>query len=57
MLATSYGLHAEIVRRTDEFAPAWQRAAGCGRAALIELEMDPEQLNSRVSVSELRKAR
>lgn len=57
LLATSYGLHAEIVRRTDEFAPAWERAAACGRAALIELVLDPEQLNARVSVSELRKGR
>jgi acetolactate synthase-1/2/3 large subunit len=54
MLAKSYGAHAEVVRRTDEFAPAWARALGCGTAAVIELRTDPEQLNSRISVSDLR---
>ena len=54
MLAKSYGAHAEVVRRTDEFAPAWARALGCGNTAVIELRTDPEQLNSRISVSDLR---
>jgi acetolactate synthase I/II/III large subunit len=57
MLARSYGIPAEIVRRTDEFGPAWMRAVASGTAALIELELDSEQLNSRVSVSELRNRR
>ena len=54
MLATSYGAHAEIVSRTEDFGPAWMRARASGTAAVVELRLDPEQLNSRVSVSDLR---
>ena len=55
MLARSYGAHAETVCRTDEFAPAWMRATASGTAAVIEMQLDGEQLNSRVTVSDLRK--
>jgi acetolactate synthase-1/2/3 large subunit len=54
MLARSYGAHAEVVHRTEDFEPAWVRAVASGIAAVIELRLDPEQLNSRVSVSDLR---
>jgi len=56
-LAQSYGAHAESVHRTEDFGAAWARATASGTAAVIELRLDPEQLNSRVSVSELRAAR
>jgi acetolactate synthase-1/2/3 large subunit len=55
MLARSYGAHAESVDRTEAFAAAWQRAIASGLPAVIELRLDPEQLNSRVSVSDLRR--
>jgi acetolactate synthase-1/2/3 large subunit len=54
MLARSYGAHSETVRRTDEFAPAWMRATASGSVAVIELQLDAEQLSSRVNVSDLR---
>lgn len=54
MLARSYGAHAEAVERTEDFAAAWSRATACGTSAVIELRLDPEQLNSRVSVAQLR---
>jgi acetolactate synthase I/II/III large subunit len=57
MLAGSYGAHAERVDRTAAFAPAWTRAIASGTTALIELQLDPEQLNSRVSVADLRAQR
>ena len=56
-LAQSYGAYAESVERTEEFGAAWARAIASGTAAVIELRLDPEQINSRVSVSELRAAR
>ena len=56
-LAQSYGAHAESVHRTEDFGAAWARATASGTVAVIELRLDPEQLNSRVSVSELRAAR
>lgn len=54
MLARSYGAHAQSVATTAEFEPAWRRAIGSGTAAVIELQLDPEQLSSRVSVADLR---
>ena len=55
MLSQSYGAHAETVSTTSAFEDAWQRATACGTAAIIELELDPAQLNSRVNLSELRR--
>jgi acetolactate synthase I/II/III large subunit len=55
LLARSYGAHYGLVQRTEDFASAWERAAGSGTAAVIELVLDPDQLNSRVKASELRK--
>jgi acetolactate synthase-1/2/3 large subunit len=55
LLAKSYGAHAESVERTEEFAAAWQRAVASGTAAVIEMRLDAEQLNSRSTVTELRR--
>src|SRR5688572_13522592 len=51
MLARSYGAHAERVDTTAAFADAWHRATASGAAAVIELIVDRDQLNPRVSVS------
>lgn len=53
-LARAYGLHAEVVEATDQFMPAFERAAACGRAALIEVRVDPEALTPKQSLSEIR---
>lgn len=50
----SFGGHGETVSRTEEFAPAFRRAAASGRPALIELVCDPDQLSSRATISGLR---
>ena len=55
-LAQSYGAHAERVETTAAFADAWQRATASGTAAVIELIVDRDRLNPRVSVSQLRSA-
>ncbi len=52
----SFGAHAETVTATDEFAPAWTRAVASGRAAVIVLRMDPEQVTSRATIADLRAA-
>ena len=52
--AQSFGLHAERVERSDDFAPALQRALGAGGSALIELAIEPEILTPRATLSELR---
>lgn len=54
--ATAFGLHAETVARTEEFAPALDRALAAGRAALIELRVDPEGITPRTTLTALRKA-
>jgi acetolactate synthase-1/2/3 large subunit len=50
----SFGAHAETVTATDEFLPAWERAVGSGRAAVIVLKMNPEQVTSRATIAQLR---
>ncbi|MBS3962717.1 MAG: thiamine pyrophosphate-binding protein [Sandarakinorhabdus sp.] len=42
-LARSFGLHAETVRQTAEFAPALGRSLG--RAALIHVFVDPDEIS------------
>ncbi|MFQ5467346.1 MAG: thiamine pyrophosphate-dependent enzyme, partial [Kiloniellaceae bacterium] len=53
-LARAYGAHGETVTRTEEFAPAFERAMGAGRPALIDLRVDPEAITPRISLSDLR---
>ena len=54
LYAQSFGLHAERVARSEDFAPALQRALAGGGAALIELVIEPEILTPRATLSELR---
>ncbi len=55
-LAVAYGAHGETVERTEDFAPAFERALGSGKAALIELRMDPDVINARTTLTALRDA-
>ncbi len=55
-LACAYGAHGEVVERTADFAPAFERAMAAGKAALIEIRIDPEAITPRQSLSEIRKA-
>jgi len=43
-LAQSFGAYAERVDTTDAFAPAFDRALGAGRAAVLELWVDANQI-------------
>ena len=54
-LARAYGLHAERVEATADFAAAFDRAQGAAGSALIELITDPEALSVRTTLSTLRK--
>ena len=55
-LAVAYGAHGETVERTEDFAPAFERALGSGKAAVIELRMDPDVINTRTTLTALREA-
>jgi len=52
-LARAYGLHAETVTATAEFAPALDRARAAG-IALLHLKTDIEQISPAATVSGLR---
>ena len=56
-LARSFGAHGELVERTHAFPAALERALGAGRAAVIELRVDPEALTPRATLSEVRRGR
>ena len=53
-LARAYGAHGETVVRTDEFAPAFERALAAGRPALLHLRLDPQALTMNASIDALR---
>jgi acetolactate synthase-1/2/3 large subunit len=54
-LARAYGAYAARVRHTEEFAPAFEAAAARREAAVIELEIDPEAITTRTTLSEIRR--
>jgi len=53
-LGQAFGLYSETVGRTEDFEGAFVRAQSAGRAALIELRLDPEAISARFSLSKLR---
>ncbi|HEV2220450.1 MAG TPA: thiamine pyrophosphate-dependent enzyme, partial [Casimicrobiaceae bacterium] len=53
-LARAYGAHGETVSATAEFAPAFERALACGRAALVHVRIDPQALTMGATLDELR---
>lgn len=52
--ARAFGAHGEAVARTEDFAPAFERALDAGTPALIELRLDPEALSPTASLSQVR---
>jgi acetolactate synthase-1/2/3 large subunit len=50
----SFGGHGEVVERTDDLVPAFERARASGKPALIELRTDPEQITNRSTIAQLR---
>ena len=55
--AASFGAHAELVERTDEFGPALDRALAAGRPALLHLRVDPEAITPHTTLTALRQGR
>jgi acetolactate synthase I/II/III large subunit len=54
--ARAFGAHGETVTETSQFADAFERALAAGRPALLELQIDPEAINPRTTLSKLRAA-
>ncbi|MEM9466301.1 MAG: thiamine pyrophosphate-dependent enzyme [Actinomycetota bacterium] len=53
-IAQAYGFHAEAVRRTEEFAPAFERAMVSSTGALLHLLMPAEMLTPWESIDQAR---
>jgi acetolactate synthase-1/2/3 large subunit len=53
-MARAYGATGEVVERTEDFAPAFERALAAGKPALIEVRTDPEVITSRTTITGLR---
>jgi len=44
------------VARTKDFAPALDQALAAGRAAVLDLQLDPEAISTSTTISALRAA-
>ncbi len=53
----AFGGYGEVVAETTEFTPAFRRALDSGRPAVLELRMNPEQITTRATISELQARR
>ncbi len=54
LLARAYGLYGEIVTKTEDFEPAFERAMAHHCSALLELRIDPDAITTRAKLSGLR---
>jgi acetolactate synthase-1/2/3 large subunit len=52
--ARAFGGHGETVERTEEFAPAFERAQASGKPALIEVKIDPDAITPATTLSAIR---
>ena len=53
-LARAFGAHGETVVRTEEFAPALERALAAGRPSLLHVKIDPQALTMSASLDAIR---
>lgn len=56
MLARAYGYHAERVGRTEDFPAAFARALASDSGAVLDLDISPEALTPRQTLSQMRDA-
>lgn len=56
MLAKAYGYHAERVEKTEDFPAAMQRALASKTGAVLDLDISPEALTPRQTLSQMRNA-
>lgn len=53
-LARAYGAHGERVERTEDFAPALERARASGQPAVLHCLIDPETISPSTTLSAIR---
>jgi len=56
LLARAYGYHAERVARTEDFPAAFERALASRTGAVLDLDISPEALTPRQTLSQMRQA-
>ncbi len=56
-LARAYGGHGETVVKTEEFAPAFERARASGKPSIIEVQLDPEAITPARTLTDIREQR
>jgi acetolactate synthase I/II/III large subunit len=56
-LARAHGGHGETVAKTEDFAPAFKRAAACGMPSIIHVKLDPEAITPTRTLSDFRHKR
>ncbi len=54
--ARAFGASGEVVVKTEEFAPAFERAMKAGKPALIEIRIDPEAISPSTTLQAIRAA-
>jgi acetolactate synthase-1/2/3 large subunit len=52
--AKAFGGHGERVERTDEFAPALERALASGKPAILHCLIDPEAITPTTTLSAIK---
>lgn len=55
-LARAYGYHAERVEKTEDFEAAFERALASKTGAVLDLDISPEALTPRQTLSQMRAA-
>ncbi|TIT89310.1 MAG: thiamine pyrophosphate-binding protein, partial [Mesorhizobium sp.] len=53
-LARAYGGHGETVEKTEDFAPAFERARASGKPAIVEIRLDPEAITPTRTLTQIR---
>ena len=54
LLAQAYGMAGEKVERTEDFAPAFERAMASPTGAVLELTIATEALTPRKTIADIR---
>jgi acetolactate synthase-1/2/3 large subunit len=52
--ARAFGAHGETITETAQFPDAFERALASGRSAVLELQIDPDAINPRTTLSAIR---
>jgi acetolactate synthase-1/2/3 large subunit len=52
--AKAFGGHGELVERTEDFGPAFERARASGKPSIIEVKLDPEAITPAKTLAQIR---